>query len=122
MAMDGPRWLPLWLPLLLAIGLPLGACGGERAADTAVRSAEVVPPAAAALAPAPAPAATAPQPAADPDVTQMPDGSFALAPHVGDVAMLRRMPDGSFKRVCGPPDGEMRTMLEGMMRARRGGK
>jgi len=108
---------PRWLPLVLTFGLPLGACGGDRpAAPVATSAAETA-------APAPPPAAPPPpQVPSGPNVTVRPDGSASLRGRIGDVAMLRRMPDGSFKRVCAPPDSETRTMLEGMMRARRGDK
>jgi len=52
----------------------------------------------------------------------MPDGSAVLAPRVGDVAMLRRMPDGTFRRACGAPEADMRDMIQAKMRARRGAK
>jgi hypothetical protein len=52
----------------------------------------------------------------------MSDGTAILRPRVADVAMLRRMPDGSFRRECGPPEPDMREMIQGMMRARRGAK
>jgi len=57
-----------------------------------------------------------------PDVTLMPDGSAVLGPRVGDVAMLRRMPDGTFKQVCGAPEPDMRDMIQAKLRARRGSR
>jgi len=109
-----------WLPLLLTIGLPLAACGGDRppAGVEATAAAGVVAPPPA----APAPVAPAPPALPGPDVTVMSDGTAILRPRVADVAMLRRMPDGSFRRECGPPEPDMREMIQGMMRARRGAK
>jgi len=31
---------------------------------------------------------------------------------------LQRLPDGTYKRLCGAPDVQTRTMLEGIMRSR----
>lgn len=115
MAMAGPRWL---LPLLLILGLPLATCVSERP------SAPAEPTSVAASAPEAPPASPVATPAVipGPNVTLLPDGSAILGPRVGDVAMLRRMPDGTFKRVCGPPEADMRDMIEAKMRARRGGQ
>ena len=110
----GSRWL---LPLLLMIGLPLAACEGERPAPPAD-----APPAAAVAKPAAPAVPASPQAIPGPNVTVLPDGSAVLRPPVGDVAMLRRMPDGTFKRVCGPPEADMRDLIEAKMRARRGGQ
>jgi hypothetical protein len=115
MPMAGPRWLPL----LLVAGLPLGACGAERPGDSVATTAAVV---GASPQPPPAAPAQARQVIPGPDVTLMPDGTAVLAPPVGDVAMLQRMPDGTFRRVCGPPQADMRAMIEAKRRARRGGK
>jgi len=54
------------------------------------------------------------------DVTVFPDGSREIGPRITDVAMLKRLPDGTYERTCGPPDPETRTMMEGVMRARMG--
>jgi hypothetical protein len=43
-----------------------------------------------------------------------------IGPRVTDVAMLKRLPDGTYERTCGPPDPETRTMMEAVMRARMG--
>jgi len=107
-----------WLPLLLTMGLPLAACGGDRPAETVpVTGAVTAPGEAPPAAPAPA---TRRQIIPGANVTVLPDGTAELRPPVGDVAMLRRMPDGSFKRVCGAPDADMRDMIQAKMRARRG--
>lgn len=111
-----------WLPLLLTTTLGLGACGGERPAAVEPTSAATVAPSGPPPAAAP-PAAVQPRHlVAGPNVTVMPDGSAELRPPVGDVAMLRRMPDGTFKRLCGAPDADMRDMIQAKMRARRGAK
>jgi len=115
MATDGPGWL---LPLLLILGLPLAACAGDRASAPA----EPALAASAPEAPPDPPVAAPPRVIPGPNVTVLPDGSAFLGPRVGDVATLRRMPDGTFKRVCGPPEADMRDMIEAKMRARRGGQ
>jgi hypothetical protein len=49
----------------------------------------------------------------------MPGGSLRLAPPLSEVAMLQLQPDGTYKRVCGAPSPEVRSMLNGVTRARR---
>lgn len=95
-----------WFAMCLLLGWSLSACGGDRpsALETTVSAQVAVP----------APAGTT-----SPAVTKLADGSSVMVPRVGDVAMLQRQPDGSYKRICQKPDGDTRTMLEGMMRARR---
>ncbi|HEY4187959.1 MAG TPA: hypothetical protein VGP07_22985 [Polyangia bacterium] len=92
----------------ILLALPLSACGGDRpsALETDVSAQAAVSP--------PPPASTT-----LPTITKLADGSSVMVPKVGDVAMLQRQPDGSYKRICQKPDGDTRTMLEGMMRARR---
>jgi|GEM_PF-3282210 len=113
-----------WLPLLLGICpvcYTFAGCGVDQPAPVAQPVAVV----ASAVAPAAPPAAPPPTPGRlipGPDVTLMPDGSAVLAPRVGDVAMLRRMPDGTFRRACGAPEADMRDMIQAKMRARRGAK
>jgi len=100
------------------------SCGMDHPASAAA----TVPDVATAAPPAPPPAAAQPVSGAPgkvvpgSDVTMMPDGSAVLGPRVGDVAMLRRMPDGTFKRVCGAAEPDMRDMIQAKMRARRGAK
>lgn len=116
------RWLRLLL-MVVPVGFAVGGCGVDRSPLIAETTG------AAAAAPA-SPTSSSDPPAAvpprkvipGPDVTVLPDGSAVLAPRVGDVAMLRRMPDGTFKRVCGPPEPDMRDMIQAKMRARRGAK
>ena len=115
MATAGPRRL---LPLLLIFGLPLAACAGDRPSAPA----EPTPAASEPEVVSAVPVATPPKVIPGPNVTVLPGGSAILGPRVGDVAMLRRMPDGTFKRVCGPPEADMRDMIEAKMRARRGGQ
>ena len=108
-----PRWLPL---LFLATGLSLGACGPDQPpAPVEVKAGPLT-----AAATSPAPATPPPAPKVGATVTVFSDGSAELRPPVGDVAMLRRMPDGTFKRVCGKPDQNMRDMIEAKRRQRRG--
>jgi len=114
-----------WLPMLLTIcplGFTLASCGGDPAPVAAttsqVTSAAPGGPPAAAPPAAPAPVKLLP----GPGVTLMPDGSAVLGPRVGDVAMLRRMPDGSFQRVCGAPEPDMRDMIQAKMRVMRGAR
>ena len=112
-----------WLPLLLSMGLPMGpvlaGCGGER-----VPAPVEITPSAASTAPpaAPAPATRTREIIPGPNVTLLPDGTAELRPPVGDVAMLRRMPDGTFRRACGAPEADMRDMIQAKLRARRGGR
>jgi hypothetical protein len=54
-----------------------------------------------------------------PEIAIAADGAQVLAPRISDVAMLQRLPDGTYKRLCGAPDVQTRTMLEGIMRSRR---
>jgi hypothetical protein len=49
-------------------------------------------------------------------------GVMRMEAPLGDVATLQRQPDGTYKRVCGEPQPEVRTMLEGVIRARRAAK
>ena len=95
-----------WFALSLLIGLPLSACGDDRpsSVDPTVSAPAAVQVAVSTKLPA---------------ATRMADGSRSMAAEVGDVAMLQRQPDGSYKRICQKPDADTRTMLEGMMRARR---
>jgi hypothetical protein len=104
---------------LLSVCLPLLACGKDDRAVTA----PVIAPLSAGVAPparSPPGAAIGPSRAA-PEITIASDGSEVLAARVSDVAVLQRLPDGTFKRLCGAPDVETRAMLEGVMRARRPG-
>ena len=55
-----------------------------------------------------------------PTVQVMADGSLELRPRLTDVSMLERQPDGSYRRRCGRPSEQTRTMMEQAMRARRG--
>jgi hypothetical protein len=116
-----------WLPLLLTIGslgFASASCGMDHPASAAATTPAVGEAAPAAAPPAAAqPASGAPgKPIPGPAVTMMPDGSAVLGPRVGDVAMLRRMPDGTFKQVCGAAEPDMRDMIQAKMRARRGAK
>jgi len=110
-----------WLPLLLAscpLCFTFAGCGIDQPTPAAQPAGAV-----AAVVTAAPPAASPPgKLIPGPDVTLMPDGSAVLAPRVGDVAMLRRMPDGTFKQVCGAPEADMRDMIQAKMRARRGAK
>ena len=112
-----------WLPLLLTIcplGFTLASCGVDPApvAATTPQVASAAPggPPAATPPAAPVPGRLLPGPV----VTLLFDGSAVRGPRVGDVAMLRRMPDGSFKRVCGAPEPDMRDMIQAKMRVMRG--
>jgi hypothetical protein len=80
------------------------ACGGERPAATERSTA----------------APAKPAPAAEAVVRT--GVMREIGPRVTDVAMLKRMPDGTYERTCGPPDPETRTMMEAVMRARMGSR
>lgn len=111
----------IWLRPLLAvgaIGFAVGGCGPDHPPPITETSAAAV----VAVSSLPAAPPPAPKVIPGPDVTVLPDGSAVLRPRVGDVAMLRRMPDGTFKRVCGAPEADMRDMIQAKMRARRGAK
>ena len=81
-------------PVLLWCALCLGACGGEPPAPA-------LPP---------------------PVISRMPDGMRRLQTPITDVAMLQLQPDGSYKRVCGTPGPEVRSMMSGLSRSRRAPK
>jgi hypothetical protein len=112
--------LTRWFASCLLAVLWLPACGVDQSAPAPSLSglvASTTPPAAASSRGAP--------PA---NVTVLSDGTAVMVPPVRDVAMLRRMPDGSYKRVCGAPDSELRAVMQDRhdkmeaMRAARGAK
>ena len=113
MMMSGP--VRRALVVVSMMGLPLLGCAGDRAPQVPT------PPPTAVLA-APPPSPIVPGAATASDLTVFPDGSSMIRHRLTDVAMLRRQPDGTYDRTCGPPDPETRTMMEGMMRARRGNR
>jgi hypothetical protein len=88
----------------------LAACSGERASAP-----EPAPPPSRPAAPPVLP----PAPPSAPAVTAMPRGILRLDVPLGEVATLKRQPDGTYKRVCAAPDREARAMLDGVMRSRR---
>src|SRR5580765_7319425 len=47
-----------------------------------------------------------------PIVRSLPSGGMMIDPGVRHVATLRRQPDGTFKRTCGPPSDEARAAFE----------
>ena len=46
-------------------------------------------------------------------------GGMMIDPGVRHVATLRRQPDGTFKRTCGPPSDDARAAFETVRRARK---
>ena len=115
MTTSGARWRGLFV--VLAVWLPVLGCAGDRSP-----SPEGPPPPAAPIRAAPSPVVPAATKGAGIGVTILSDGSSVIGQRITDVAMLRRQPDGTYERTCGPPDPETRTMMEGMMRARRGNR
>jgi len=105
MMSDARSWA---LALVMTVPLFSLGCGAERPAATERSTAVQAKP---------APVAEA---IVRNDVTVFPDGSREIGPRITDVVMLKRLPDGSYERTCGPPDPETRTMMEGVMRARMG--
>jgi hypothetical protein len=95
--------------LSCVLSLLILGCGGEP--PVVGRSSPVASTAATVIAPSP--------PASAPEITIAPDGAEVLAPRISDVAMLQRLPNGTYKRLCGAPDVQTRTMLEGLMRSHR---
>jgi len=91
-------WCTLWI----------SSCGGE----------PPVPGRSTPMASTPAPVIATVVTTSVPEITIAPDGAQVLAPRISDVAMLQRLPDGTYKRLCGAPDVQTRTMLEGIMRSR----
>jgi len=102
----------------VAAGSGLAGCSGDRSP-----TAPPGPPQPASALTTPSAAAPAAAPTGDrPAVQVMADGSLELRPRLNDVSMLERQPDGSYRRRCGRPSDETRTMMEQAMRARRGSK
>ena len=87
----------------VAGGAGLAGCSGDRPAPAAERVVAAA-------------ASTDDRPA----VQVMADGSLELRPRLTDVSMLERQADGSYRRRCGRPSDQTRTMMEQAMRARRG--
>ena len=105
----------------VAGGAGLAGCSGDRPAPAAERVVAALPsggkaPSVGAPVAAPAAASTDDRPA----VQVMADGSLELRPRLTDVSMLERQADGSYRRRCGRPSDQTRTMMEQAMRARRG--
>jgi hypothetical protein len=117
MMMTGAVWRVL--VVVSTVGAPWLGCAGDRAPE-----APTPPPTSVLAAPTPTPTPVVPivKTSGNNEVTIFPDGSSMIRHRLGDVAMLRRQPDGTYDRTCGPPDPETRTMMEGMMRARRGNR
>jgi hypothetical protein len=114
----------IWLPIVgmaAAALIAFSGCSSDRPVATASATPLTAPTATVAAAATASPGAgvVGPSALAAPVVTTMADGSLRLGPRITDVAMLNRQPDGTFRRVCGPPDAETRAMLDGKLRARR---
>jgi hypothetical protein len=111
-------WLPVGGAAVAAL-LWFSGCSADRPAATASSTPLTSPAPTTAAAAATTVTAAAPSALAAPVVTTLADGSLRLGPRITDVAMLNRQPDGTFRRVCGPPDADTRAMLDGKLRARR---
>src|SRR5438128_1790626 len=104
--------------MLALVSTWLAGCPGDRPAPSAPRVVAGSP-----LAADSSPVGAAAAPVATtgedrPTVQVMPDGSLELRPRITDVSMLERQPDGSYRRRCGKPSDQTRTMMEQAMRAR----